>query len=268
MPRAIWNGAISFGLVNVPVQLFGATEPKDVHFHQMTKSGHRVRNKRVDEKTGREVDYDNIEKGYELTRGKVVLVEPDELDAAKPEQTRRIDVEDFVELQEIDPIYFDSSYYVAPRNEAGAGKAYALLRDAMERSGRVAIGRFVMRTKQHLVAIRPSDRLLVLETLFYADEIRDAKTIDVPARLRADTKELKIARQLIDDLTVGWDPKRYKDTYRNEVLKLIRRKAKGETIEVEEPEEERAGVTDLMEALRASLESGKRPAGKRRRRAS
>ncbi len=158
MPRAIWNGTISFGLVNVPIGLYSAIEEKQIRFHQMTKSGHRIRQKRVDEKTGKEVDYDALVKGYEKTRGKVVLVEPQELDAAAPEQTRTIDIEDFVELADIDPIYYNSTYYIAPRSGAGADKAYALLREAMRKSGRAAIGRFVMRTKQYLAVIRGGGR--------------------------------------------------------------------------------------------------------------
>src|SRR6476620_9075189 len=150
MPRSIWNGTISFGLVNVPVGLYSAIQPKSISFHEMTKSGHRIRHKRVDEKTGREVDYDAIVKGFERTKGKMVLVDPDELNAASPKQTRTIEIEDFVDLVDIDPIYYNSTYYVAPRSGDGADKAYVLLRESMERSGRAAIGRFVMRSKQYL----------------------------------------------------------------------------------------------------------------------
>jgi DNA end-binding protein Ku len=267
MPRAIWNGAISFGLVNIPIGLYSATEEKDIHFHNMTTKGHRVRNKRVDEKTGREVDFDDIVKGYETSRGKYVLIDPDELDAASPEQTRSIEIEDFVELAEIDPIHFEATYYIAPRSGGGGDKAYALLREAMLRKERVGIGRFVMRTKQYLVAIRPAERLLLLDTLYFADEIRSTKEIDVPARMRGNTRELKIAEKLIDDLTVQWDPERYHDTYRAELLNLIKRKQRGEEITVEEPQEERAKVVDLMEALEASLEArGGRSGGRNAKR--
>ncbi len=277
MPRSIWNGTISFGLVNVPVQLFSATEQKDIHFHQMTRSGHRVRYKRVDEKTGREVDYDDIVKGYARSKGKIVLVEPEELEAATPKQMRAIEIEDFVELAEIDPIYFDQTYYVAPRKEGGADRAYALLRDAMDRTGRVGIGRFVMRTKQYLVAIRPRDDMLLLETLFFADEIRDARALDLPKRTRGGTRELKIAEQLIESQTVAFEPKRYRDTYRAEVQRIIARKARGEEIAVEQPAERRGEVIDLVDALRASLDERRtgrsrsrtgRPTAKRARRAS
>jgi DNA end-binding protein Ku len=255
MPRSIWNGAVSFGLVNVPVGLYSAVQPKDVHFHEMTKSGHRIRHKRVDEKTGREVDYDNIVKGYERTKGKYVLVEPDELAAAAPKQMRTIEIEDFVELADIDPIYYNSTYYVAPRGGQGADKSYALLREAMAKSGRAAIGRFVMRTKQYLVVIRPDDNVLKLETLYFADEIRDAKGLGIPSRARPSAKELKIATQLIDSQTREWDPKNYKDTYRAAVQKVIAKVAKGEEVAVEEPPEEEGKVVDLVEALQASLDA-------------
>lgn len=268
MPRSIWNGAISFGLVNVPVQLYSAIEQKDIHFHNMTKSGHRVRMKRVDEKTGREVDYSDLYKGYETSRGKYVLIERDDLDAAAPKQTRTIEIEDFVDLAEIDPIYYASTYYVAPGKGGGADKAYALLRDAMARSERAGIGRFVMRNKQYLAAIRTSEHALLLNTLYFADEIRDTKGLAIPTRVKAAPREVKMAEQLIAGLTVDWKPERYKDTYRDDVLKVIRRKAKGKPIEVEEPEEERAPVVDLVEALRASLDKsgkGRRAPAKRTR---
>jgi DNA end-binding protein Ku len=266
MPRSIWNGTISFGLVNVPVGLYSAIQPKSISFHEMTKSGHRIRHKRVDEKTGREVNYDAIVKGFERTKGKMVLVDSDELNAAAPKQTRTIEIEDFVDLEEIDPIYYNSTYYVAPRSGEGADKAYVLLREAMEKSGRAAVGRFVMRTKQYLVAIRPSDHMLVLETLYFADEVRSAKELHIPTRVKVSPNELKIAKQLIDSLMREWDPKHYKDTYRAEVQKVIARVAKGEEVTVEEPKEEGGEVLDLFEALKASLD--KKSTRPRKRRAS
>ena len=273
MPRAIWTGSIGFGLVNVPVALYSAIEQKDVHFHQMTKSGHRVRNKRVDERTGREVEYEDLVRGYELRRGSYVLVEPGELDAAAPDQTRTIAIEDFVDLGEIDPIFFDATYYLAPpaRTPDSARKAYALLREALDRTEKVGIGRFVMRTKQYLVAVRPVDRLLYLETLFFADEVRSTGELDAPSRLRGATRELKIAEQLIDNLTTEWKPSKYKDTYRADVLRIIKRKQQGKEIVAEEPAQEPAPVTDLMEALRASIDrrkSRRSHRGRSRRRAS
>jgi DNA end-binding protein Ku len=274
MPRSIWNGAISFGLVNVPVSLYSAIEQKDIRFHQMTKSGHRVRQKRVDEKTGKEVQYESLVKGYEQSKEKFVLVEPEELEAAAPRQTRAIEIEDFVDLAEIDPIYYQTTYYIAPQKKSGADKGYALLHKAMERSERAAIGRFVMRTKQYLVAVRPVNNHLVLETLYFADEIRDVKDLDLPKGARVGDREMKIALQLIDSLTTEWEPKRYKDTYRAEVEKIIRAKAKGKTITVEEPEETDAGVLDLVAALQASLDAKAKPkkkaaaSGTRKRKAS
>ncbi|HEX5097465.1 MAG TPA: Ku protein [Acidimicrobiia bacterium] len=257
MPRSLRNGSVSFGLVNVPIALYTAIEPKDIHFHQMTKSGHRIRQKRVDEKTGREVEYKSIVKGYEQSKGKYVMVEPEEIDAAAPKQTRAIEIEEFVDLAEIDPIYYNSTYYVAPGKGAGADKGYALLRDVMEKSGRAAIGRFVMRTKQYLAAIRVDKGTLVLHTLYFADEIRDTKGLGIPSRTKAGDREVRIARQLVDSLTVEWDPKRHKDTYRADVEKIIAKKAKGQEITYEEPEEQPAGVIDLVAALQASLDAKK-----------
>jgi DNA end-binding protein Ku len=255
MPRAIWNGTISFGLVNVPVGLYSAIEEKQIHFHQMTKSGHRIRQKRVDEKTGKEVEYNALVKGYEKSKGKVILVESEELDAAASEQTRTIDIEDFVDLADIDPIYYNTTYYIAPRSGAGADKAYALLREAMRKSGRAAVGRFVMRTKQYLAVIRAEHDVLMLETLYFADEIRSPKDLKIPdKRVSVGAREIAIAQQLIDSLTTDWDPNRYKDTYRAAVQKVIDRKAKGQTITVEEPEEQPSEVLDLVQALQASLE--------------
>lgn len=251
MARAVWSGAIAFGLVNVPVGLYSATESKTVHFHQLQKrTNRRIRNKRVAEGTGREVDYDDIVKGYETDEGDLIVVTPEELEAVEPGRTRSIDIEDFVELEDIDPVYFDKTYYLVPGD--GAEKPYALLRDAMERSGRIAIGRFVMRTKQYLAAIRPSGDALVLNTMYFGDEVRDPADLDIPGTVRLTEKERKIARQLIDSLTVDFDPTTYVDTYRERVQDLIRQKAEGGDVEIAEKEEPRE-VGDLMAALEASI---------------
>jgi DNA end-binding protein Ku len=259
MPRAIWSGAISFGLVAVPVKLYPATEQKDIQFHQFKEgTRQRIRNKRVSEATGREVDYEDIVKGYEAAKGKYVIVTPDELASVAPEKTRTIEITDFVDLSDIDPIYFEKSYYLAPVDEAGAKKAYALLLKAMEEEGKVAIGRFVMRTKEYLAAVRPMDGILVLETMFFPDEIRQPSEIEnVPVRARAGERELKMAKQLINTLATNWDPKRYHDEYRERVLKLIRDKAKGKEVVLPEAEET-TKVADLMEALRQSIEATKK----------
>ena len=264
MARAIWSGAISFGLVAVPVKLYPATEQKDIRFHQFKEgTRQRIRNKRVSEQTGREVDYQDIVKGYEVEKGKFVIVTPEELEGVAPEKSRTIEIQDFVPLEDIDPIYFEKTYYLAPEDEAGAKKAYALLMEAMRREGQVAIGRFVMRTKEYLAAVRPMNGILALETMYFPDEIRQASEVDnVPVRAKAGERELKMARQLIGSLATSWDPKRYHDEYRERVLKLIRDKAKGKEVVLPEAPEP-SKVADLMDALRQSIEAtkkGERPA--------
>jgi DNA end-binding protein Ku len=264
MPRAIWTGSISFGLVNVPVKVYPAVKPQDVAFHQMEENtGARVRNKRVSEKTGREVPYEKIVKGYEFAKGKYVTVTPEEIEDFKPEATKTIDIEDFVELEDIDPIFYDKTYYLAPATkDGGAVKAYALLLQAMREQGRVGIGRVVLRTKQSLAAIRPlhDDNVLVLSTMVFADEIVPASEIpNIPDRLPSvSDKELQMASRLVESLTTEWKPSKYKDTYRKEMLDLIERKAKGEDIVVEETAPQAEKIVDLMAALEASLKAAKK----------
>ena len=263
-PRAIWTGSVTFGLVNVPVKLYTATQQKDVRFHQFQKdTGKRVHNKRVAEGSDDEVAYDDIVKGYEVHKGEFVIVTPDELEAVAPGRSSTIDIEDFVDLADIDPMYYERTYYVGPANDAAA-RTYRLLVDAMADTGKAAVGRFVMRTKEYLAALRADDGLLVLETLFFADEIRDAHDVVGPVkRAKVGDREQRIARQLIDSMATEWDPTRYADTYRERVLDLIERKASGEEVVVTAPEE-RAPVLDLMAALEQSLDAarqGKKPAG-------
>jgi len=263
MPRAIWTGSISFGLVNIPVKLYGAVRREDLAFHQLEeKSGARIKYKRVSEKTGREVPWEKIVKGYEFGKGKYVVLTPEELDEFKPRANKTIEIEDFVDLEEIDPIYYDATYYVAPAGDGeGATKAYKLLLEAMEKEGKVGIARFVLRTKQYLAAVRPHDGVVALSTMLFEDEIIPRADINELKNLRArpTARELKMASQIIDSLTVEWKPARYHDTYRQEVLKLIERKAKGKEIVVEETVEEPTKVVDLMEALEASLkDAGKK----------
>jgi DNA end-binding protein Ku len=259
MARAIWSGSISFGLVSIPVKLYSATDPQDVQFHQLQKNtGQRVRNKRVAEESGREVDYEDIVKGYEVSKGEYVIVTPEELESVEPTRSKSIEIEDFVDLDDIDPIYFEKTYYLAPEKGAGAEKAYALLREALSKSNKIAVGRFVLRTKEYLAAIRPMDDVLVLETMYFADEIRDAKKEikELPAKAAVSKRELDMAMQLVESQAGDWDPMKYEDRYRASVLKLIRAKAKGKDIVVEkEAEPER--VSDLMEALRQSVESAR-----------
>src|ERR1700752_3906445 len=255
MPRAIWSGAISFGLVNVPVKLYSATSPKTVRFHQISaKTGARVKQKRVDGNTGDEVAYEDIVKGYEITPERYVLISPEELDALDPKATKTIDIEDFVDQSEIDPIYYDSSYYLAPT--AGGAKAYRLLLDAMRESGKVGIGRVVLRTKQQLAALRPTGDVLTLSTMLFGDEVLKADRLDELDQVveaAASERELAMANQLIETLSSEFDPSKYRDEYRDRVLALIERKAAGEEltapVEIEEP----AAAPDLMAALEASL---------------
>lgn len=265
MPKPIWSGAISFGLVTVPVKLYPAVRKKDVSFHQVDEaSGSRIKYKRVSEKTGREIPYERIKKGYEVEDGEYVVIDPKELEKLTPEATKRIDITDFVDLAEIDPIHYDHPYLLAP--DKGGDKAYALLLKAMEDADKVAIGRVVIRTKEYLAAIRPYEgKALALETMLFADEIVDVRDIPgLPKSVRIGDKELKMAKQLIDSLAGDFEPDKYQDTYRKQVLDLIKKKAKGKTIEIEHEEEERPAVADLMEALRASVEgSGKRRTTKR-----
>jgi len=255
MPRSIWSGAISFGLVNVPIKLYSAVSRKTVRFNQLNKdTGNRIQQKRVDPETGEEVTYDQIVKGYELTKDRYVVVTPEELDALDPERTRTIDIEDFVDLEEIDPVYYDHPYYLVP--DKGATKAYGLLLGAMEKAGKVAIARVVIRSKEQLVAIRPSGDVLLMETMLFHDEVVPTDEIeDLPEgkELKASDRELKMAQQLIDSLSSEFDPSRYHDEYREKVIELIERKASGEEIAVQPEAPQPARVPDLMAALEASL---------------
>ncbi len=255
MARAIWSGAISFGLVNVPVKLYSATSPKTVRFHQLSsKTGARVKQKRVDATTGDEVAYEDIVKGYELSPDRYVRIEPEELDALDVKATKTIDIEEFVDLSEIDPIYYDHSYYLAPT--AGGAKAYRLLLDAMEDSGKVGIGRVVLRSKQQLAALRPTGDVLTLTTMLWGDEVLSPDRMDElesVSEAEATPRELKMAEQLISSLSAHFEPEKFRDEYRDRVLDLIERKAAGEVIEIQPAVEEAAPAPDLMAALEASL---------------
>jgi DNA end-binding protein Ku len=255
MARAIWSGAISFGLVNVPVKLYSATSPKSVRFHQLSsKTGARIRQKRVDPSTDEEVPFEEIVKGYEITPDRYVVIEPEELDALDPKATKTIDIEEFVDLDQIDPIYYDHSYYLAPA--AGGAKAYRLLLDAMRESGKVGIGRVVLRSKQQLAALRPAGDVLTLTTMLWGDEVLSPDRLDElesVSETEATDRELKMAEQLIASLSGDFEPERFRDEYRERVLNLIERKAAGEEIAVQPEAEEPAAAPDLMAALEASL---------------
>jgi len=267
MPRAIWSGSISFGLVNVPVKLVSATSPKDVRFHQLhDKDGGRINQKRVCSVDGEEVDYSEIVKGYEIHKGQYVVIDPEELESLTPEGTRSIDIEEFVDLSEIDPLFFEHSYYLVP--DGAASRPYALLAEAMAGTGKVGIGRFVLRTKQYLAALRPKDGALVISTMLFADEVVGTEDLEVPttAETKPSEREVKMARQLVNSLSAEWEPDKYKDDYREKVMALIEAKAEGNEIAVPEAQDRPAPVIDLMAALEASLarakEAGREPAGK------
>ena len=271
MARSIWTGSISFGLVNVPVKVYSAVRQQDLHFNQFDPNGNRIRYKRVSEKTGREVDYGDIVKGYEVKKGKYVMVDPEELEAFEPRATRTVDIDDFVDLDEIDPIYYEHTYYLVPAEKgAGAAKAYRLLLEAMEKQSKVGIGSVVMRGKQYLAAIRPLAGVLALSTMLFADEVLSPKDMEErpAARANVSDREVKMASQFISSLTTKWDPKRYHDTYRERVEDYLAKKAKGQTVEVEPATEEPSKVTDLMTALEDSLAAAKAkrrsPSSKRR----
>jgi DNA end-binding protein Ku len=309
MPRAVWTGTVSFGLVNIPVSLYPATEPKDVRFHLYDReTGRRIRYRRVvdagptdldeppdegsespmeeDEpsipeaatdlpevrpsaeppehgrEVGREaeVPFEDLVRGVEVEPGRAVVLEPEEIERARPQRSRAIEIEEFVRLADVDPVYFDKSYYVVPKPGDSAVKPYALLLRALERTQRAGIGRFVLRTKPHLVAIRPVDGALALETLFFGDEVRTpAEWVRGVDGIDVRERELELAAGLIDMLATEWDPDRHADDYRDELLRIIAEKTPT-TIVRHEPEDVPAGsrLPDLMEALKASVEAVKR----------
>lgn len=320
MARAVWSGSIGFGLVSIPVRLWGATAPKHVRFHEFDRdSGRPIHHRRIAgdpslpsppfepgeeapwavtghdrsgeeraaasrtgpdagwlgtgpalSREGREIAYEDVVKGYEVAEGQYVMVTPEELAALRPERSRTIEIQDFVSLDDIDPVYFDRSYLVSPQRGAGAEKPYGLLLRAMQRSRRVGIATFVLSSKAHLAAIRPREDVLVLETMFFADEVRAVSEIGfTPPVAEPSERELDVAMKLIDLLADEWDPTRYRDAHREKVLGLIESKtAEPRVVREEEPVPPAAGVADLMAALQASVESArKRPsAGPRTRR--
>jgi DNA end-binding protein Ku len=263
MPRAIWSGAISFGLVNIPVKLYSAVSKKTVRFNQLDgKDGTRIQQKRVNPKTGDEVPYERIVKGYEISPDRYVVIKPEELESVEPRKTHMIEIEDFVEIDQIDPIFYDHPYYLAPGK--GATKAYALLLAAMEESGKVGIARVVIRSKEQLVALRAQEGVLHMETMLFGDEVVPPDSLEeIPdaSELEASAREVKMAGELIESLSAEFDPSKYRDSYREQVLDLIERKAEGEEIAVQPDEEERPEVPDLMAALEASIAGAKRQGG-------
>jgi DNA end-binding protein Ku len=263
--RAIWSGSISFGLINIPVKLFSAVSEKTVRFNQIdVRNQARIRNKRVNAETGEEVEPDDIVKGYEIHKGEYVLVTDDELASLQPRATHTIDLDEFVELDEIDPIFFHGAYHVAP--EERAAKSYVLLVEAMEQANKVAIARFVMRSKQYVAALRPRDGRLTLSMMVYEDEVNAATEIpefDALEDITVTDRELAMAEQLIDSLSAPFEPERFHDSYREELLDLIHAKSDGVEIvsaPLEAPSDDT--VIDLMAALEASVSAAKEARGR------
>jgi DNA end-binding protein Ku len=257
MARTIWKGSLSFGLVNVPVGVYPATKDKSIHFNQFERgTSDRIRYKKVNERTGKEVETANIVKGVDLGGGEYVILDEDELAAAEPERSRYIEITDFVSLDEIDPVYFNTTYYLAPEGET-AGKAYALLRQAMQDSGKVAVATFVMRNKEYLVAIRPEADVLALETMYFADEVRSPvdELPNLPDSDQPSEREVKMAELLIESMEGAWDPSRYHDTHRQKIEALIEEKRQGRTIVSSAPAQSSSKVVDLMAALSASIKA-------------
>jgi DNA end-binding protein Ku len=254
MPRSLWTGSLSFGLVNVPVALFSAARDQDLHFNQLhEKDGARIETRRFCAKEDAEVAYEDIGHGYELDSGKQVVLTDEELDAVAPRKTRTIDIQSFVDAADIDPLFFDHPYWLVPTGESeGPRRAYRLLVEAMGDADRVALGRFVLRTKEYLVAVRVRDGLLALTTMLFADEIRDAKGI-APGGRKPDKQAVEHAVKLVEALGDDFDPSAYKDEYRKRLRAVIKDKEKGGTIEAPEQDAEPEVATDLMEALRKTM---------------
>ena len=266
MARAIWSGVLSFGLVAIPVELYSATEAHRPVFHQFEEgTADRIRYQRVNERTGDEVGYANVVKGADIGGGNYVMLDQDELDSVAPGRSRSLDIHTFVDLDEIDAIYFDKTYFLGPGKEAA--KPYALLRDAMEHSGKAAIASFVMRGKEYLAAVRADGGLLALETLFFADEVRDPRAeIDtLPGRVKLSQQEVRMARQLVDTMSGPWTPSEYRDTYTDRVNELLEAKKNEKEFQPAAEPPAATNVSDLTAALQASVDAAKKtrekPAG-------
>lgn len=255
MVRPTWRGSISFGLVSVPVQLFTAVRPNTIRFKQLNAATKApVRQKRVDEQTGEEVPYRDIVKGYEVSDNRYVVVERDELAALDPRASRLIDILDYVEAAEIDPIYYDRAYYLTPDGEIAA-KPYRLLLEAMARAQKVAIAKLVMRNRAYLAAIRAQDDMLLLSTMHYQDEVADPSDLDVDlgSDVNVNDREVKMAEQLIESLTTSFDPTAYRDEHRERVLGFLEARAEGEQVDLAPEERDEGNVVDLVAALEQSL---------------
>ena len=258
MPRPVWSGTISFGLVAIPIKLYNGVSKQSVSFNQLDdRTMSRIKLRKVSADTGEEVPDEHIVKGYEISKGRYVVVDPDELEPFIPSATRSIDLEEFVDLSEIDPVYFDSPYIVAPDKTP---KPYALLARAMEKAGKVALGRFVMRNKQYIAALRAVDGRLMMSTMVFADEVIPVSAVDELAGLeevQVSDKEVLMAEALVDSLSAAFEPNKYRDDYREQVLDLIERKAAGEEFELPAATTSAPAVVDLMAALEASVKAAK-----------
>ncbi len=255
--KSIWKGAISFGLVNIPVRLYSATERETVEFHMLSKRDHsRIRFQRVSESTGKEVPYEDIVKGYELEDGGYVILSDEELAEAAPEKSGTIEIQEFVDESEISSLYFDKPYYLEP--DKTAAKAYALLRDSLSKSGKVGISQFVLRNREHLCALKAMGEVLVLNVLRFSAEIRKAEELSLPKKEKVTQNEITLALKLIEGLTGKYDPEKYRDTYTEEVKKLIDAKAKGQKIKTAPRAAPSSKVIDLTAALKESLKAPKK----------
>jgi DNA end-binding protein Ku len=270
MARSVWSGTLTFGLVTLPVSLATATQSHTVRFHQLERgTSDRVRNRRVNERTGEEVPYDRIVKGYDTGGGEYVVVEPEELDEITPGRSRSIEIVGFADLKAIEPIYFDTTYFVQPRDESYA-KVYGLLRGALAETGRAGIATMSMRQKEYLVAVHAEGGVVVMHTMHWADEVRDPlETLDnLPGEAEPSAKELKMATQLIEAMAMDWDPHSFHDTTQERIRELVEAKQRGETVEKGAPAPESTNVVDLMSVLRDSVDKaqqGRGGDGKRRR---
>lgn len=273
MTRPVWSGRLRFGLVTVAVRLYTAVEARQVSFRQFEEGTDQpIRYQRVAEGTDRTVDYEDVVKGYELPGGDYVMLTQEELESAQPEKTRAIEITDFVELADIDPIYYDRAYYLGP-GDADSERPYVLLRSAMDHAGLAGIASFVMRGKEYLAAVRASGKLLLLQTMHFADEIRAADDVveRTPGRREVDKRELDTAAGLIEQLTTSWDPRKYHDSYHERLLNTVRQKAKGETVRVEPDQAPSENVVDLMDALERSVQrarDGTKPKPAKRRKSA
>jgi len=265
MARAIWKGSISFGLVNIPVGLYSAETRNDISFKMLDrKTKSPIHYKRISEESGKEVPWDDTVRGYELENGKYVVLSDEDLKRAAPEATQTIDILGFVDLADIDPLYFDKPYFLAP--DSKGTKAYALLRETLRRTGKVGISKVVIRTRQYLAAVvaRDGSDVLTLELMRYAHELRDPKDLDVPGgKAGVSEKELEVAKRLVEGMVEAWKPEQYKDDYRNDLMKLIEKRAKsgdleGSTKAAPKPEPRGGKVVDLMALLKRSLDEGSR----------